>query len=138
MSAARIDRLEKHLSPHTRFLLGAVVLVLFLLQNRLATKLVEVVLFGTLAVLAGKRLRWGYFIVLVAAVAAFSTLSPWGEVLVRLGPLAITKGALVTGVVKGLTVVGMIFVSLFAVSRRLRLPARRVGRVPVRWKDSLA
>ncbi len=121
---SRTDRLEPLLAPGVRFLWGAVLLVLFVLQGVLLLKAALVLLFALLAVLSGKRIRWLYFLLLAASITAFNLLSPLGRVLVRIGPLPVTRGALGSGLTKALTIVGLVFVSLFTVSRNLSLPGR--------------
>ncbi len=78
----------------------------------------------SLAVVAGKRLQWAYFITVVAMVTLFHVLIPAGTVLFNIGPLPVTSGALRAGFFKGLTLLGMVFISLVAVRADLRLPGR--------------
>lgn len=122
MRSSRHDRFEGALSPGIRFLWGTTLLVLFLFQQNPILKLFLVVLFALLAGAAGKRIRFGYFSILVATITVFNLLTPYGQVLAVLGPLRITRGALVDGAVKGITIVGLVFASLFTVSRHLVLP----------------
>lgn len=110
------------MAPGFRFVWGTILLVLFLLQQDPILKLTLVVLFAVLARLAGKRIRFGYFLVIVASITLFNLLTPYGRVLAIVGPLRITRGALVAGAAKGLTIVGLVFASLFTVSRYLVLP----------------
>lgn len=112
------------MAPGFRFLWGSSLLVLFLLQHEPVVKLLLVVLFAILARIAGKRIRYGYFAILLVTVTLFNLLSPYGVLIATLGPLRITEGALLSGVTKGLTIVGLVFVSLFSVSRHLVLPGR--------------
>ena len=118
------DRIEPLLPPTQRFLWGTTLLVLFLFQHLLPVKLLLVLLFGGLGILAGKRIRWSYFLLLAASITLFNLLTPYGRVLFSLGPLDVTSGALTDGLMKGITIVGLVFVSLFSVSRRLVLPGR--------------
>jgi hypothetical protein len=122
--ASRPDRLAGLLDPAPRFVWGALVLLLFLPQRSLVPKLAEVLLYGALGVMAGKRISWPYFVFLTFSIAAFNLLSPWGRVVLTLGPLRITEGALIAGLSKGVTVTGLVLISLFSVSRDLRLPGR--------------
>lgn len=105
-----------------RFLWGTSLLVLFLFQANPLLKLLLVCLFACLAALSGKRIRFGYFLTLVVSITIFNLLTPYGQVLLQVGPLRVTRGALVDGAAKGLTIVGLVFVSLFTVSRHLVLP----------------
>lgn len=123
----RPNRLAARISPPHLFLTGVVVITAFLFQQDLAVRAVEVALFAVLAELAGKRIRWGYFFIMVTTITIFNLLAPVGEVLVRIGPVAITRGALIAGLMKGLAIPGLVFISLFAVSSDLRLPGRLGG-----------
>lgn len=122
MRSSRSDRFEPLLSPGVRFVWGTSLLVLFLLQQNPILKLFLVGLFGCLATLAGKRIRIGYFLTLIVSITVFNLLTPYGQVLFHVGPFRITRGALVEGATKGLTIVGLVFASLFTVSRYLVLP----------------
>lgn len=122
MKSSRHDRFEGLLGPGIRFLWGTSLLILFLFQQNPLLKLLLVALFASLATAAGKRIRFLYFLTLVATITIFNLLTPYGQVLAVLGPLRITQGALVDGATKGFTIVGLVFCSLFTVSRRLVLP----------------
>lgn len=121
---SRRDRFEELIAPRLRFVWGAVLLVLFVLQSNLILKSLLVLLYGYMAVVAGKRIRWTYFVVLIVSVTFFNLLTPFGTVLLRIGPFTATEGALLSGLRKGVTIVGLVFVSLFTVSRKLVLPGR--------------
>lgn len=120
--ASRPDRLAGLLGPAARFAWGTLLLLLFLPQRSLAPKAALALLYGLLAWTAGKRVSWLYFGLLTLSIAAFNLLSPWGRVLFTVGPLRVTEGALAAGLSKGLTVSGLVFISLFTVSPQLRMP----------------
>ena len=119
-----MDRIAGSISPSLRLVAGGMALVLFVLQRQLVVKAVAAAAFGLLAVAAGKRIQWFYFAVLAASITFFNLLAPYGRVLLEIGPLAITEGGLAGGLIKAVTVVGLVFVSLAAVSRDLVLPGR--------------
>jgi heptaprenyl diphosphate synthase len=81
-------------------------------------------LFALLSKAAGKRISYLYFLILTLSISAFNLLTPWGSVLFTLGSFPVTRGALITGITKGVTISGLVFVSLFSVSRELVLPGR--------------
>lgn len=120
--ARRPDRIGQCIAPAPRFLAAMAVLPPFLLMGRLDFKLALTVLFALLTVMAGKRIRWMYFAVIGLSVCFFHLLLPWGRVLAEIGPLKITAGALRGGASRVLSVTGMVFLSLAAVSRNLTLP----------------
>jgi len=107
---------------------GVLALPAFLLQPDLAVRFGQVVVFGVLTVLAGKRLLWGYFLTIIGAITVFHLLVPTGAVLVEIAGFPVTTGALRTGVFKALAIVGMVFLSLISVRADLKIPGR-VGAV---------
>lgn len=113
-----------NISARTLFWAGMCVLPAYLLQENLPVRLGQVILFGGLARLAGKRLQWLYFGSIIVTITLFHVIVPSGAVLVEVAGFRVTAGALRTGVFKALTIVGMVFVSLVAVRADLRLPGR--------------
>jgi len=63
-------------------------------------------------------------ILITASIVLFAVMSPYGKVLFRIGSLRITEGALKNGLHRSGILVGMVFLSQFAVSPKLRLPGR--------------
>ncbi len=124
----RIDRFAGIISPGHRFTWGILMLLCFLFSSGLIPRLVMTLFFALLAILAGKRIRFGYFVFMIFSITVFNLLTPWGPVLFSVGRLAVTGGALEAGVTKGLTICGLVFVSLFSVSSKLILPGR-LGRL---------
>ncbi|AFG38033.1 hypothetical protein [Spirochaeta africana] len=119
--------LTRKIHPQLLFLTGAAMVVLFLLQSNLLIRLIQVALFGMLATMNGKRIMWGYFLVMVGSITFFHLFQPAGEVLYRLGRFPVTAGALHTGLFKGLTIIGLVFISLFSIRPNLRLPGHVGG-----------
>lgn len=127
MSNRRPDLIGKYVGAGSRFTAGMLMLPPYLLIEGLLYKTLLAAFFACLALLAGKRLRWGYFLVLIASVTFFHLLSPWGRVLFEIGPFPITIGALEGGLTRGITLVGMVFLSVAAVRPELELPGRLGG-----------
>ena len=123
----RINRLAPHVSPGHLFVTGIIVIACFLLQQNLIVRIAQVAAFAVIASLSGKRIRYGYFAIMVTSITVFNLLTPLGEVILRAGPLVITRGALTQGLLKGFAIPGLVFISLFAVSTDLRLPGRFGG-----------
>ena len=116
------NRLARHTAPVHVFLTGILCIVAFLFQDDIYVRAGQVLLFALMATVAGKRIRWGYFVIMVSSITFFNLLTPVGRVLFEIGPLAITAGALRQGLMKGFAIVGLVFISLFAVRPDLRLP----------------
>ncbi len=113
-----------HLSAAGLFLSGMAALPAFLLQDSLVIRVFQVVLFGWLTTLAGKRLLWLYFITISLGITFFHLLVPTGAVLFEFMGLPVTTGALRSGLYKAFTVVGMVFLSLISVRADLKIPGR--------------
>ncbi|MEX2444381.1 MAG: hypothetical protein WD492_12290 [Alkalispirochaeta sp.] len=125
MSLRRQDPwMLSNISARMLFWGGMLTLPAYLLQNDLMIRLAQVVLFGALARVAGKKLQWVYFLSIIATITIFHVIVPSGAVLAEIGGFRITQGALRTGVFKALTIVGMVFISLVAVRADLRLPGK--------------
>jgi len=120
----RNDYISTIVKPGHRFVWGLMLLLSFLFIQGLLPRLALVIIFALLARAAGKRIKFSYFIILTSSIALFNLLTPWGEVLYSVGGFDITRGALIAGLTKGITISGLVFVSLFSVSRDLQLPGR--------------
>ncbi len=121
--------LRRNIGPVILFVCGAAVIPAFLFQRSVVVKLVQVIVFAVLATAAGKKIKPVYFLVMVTSITFFNVLSPLGRVLIQIGPFPVTETALVSGVVKGLTIVGLVFISLFSIRPDLRLPGRMGGMI---------
>ena len=121
------DHLGTMLPPLPRLLWGTALIPLLLFQHHWEAQLILTILFASLAILAGKRIRFLYFFFMAGSIALFNLITPFGRVLWQLGPWPITEGALTGGIGKGISIAGLVFASLFSVSRELRLPGRFGG-----------
>ena len=126
-SRSRTDRIGRVVGPLPRFWGSVAALPAFLLIGDLVLRAIILALFGLLAVLAGKKIRWGYFALLLISITFFHLLAPWGRVILEIGPLTITAGALRSGLVRGFGLVGMVFLSVAAVRPEMELPGRLGG-----------
>lgn len=116
------NRLARHTAPKHIFVAGALTIIAFLFQENLVVRVAQVLAFALLATLAGKRIRWIYFVVMVSSITFFNLLTPVGRVLLEIGPFVLTAGALRQGLMKGFAIVGLVFISLMAVRPDLKLP----------------
>lgn len=111
-------------SPSLLFAAVMLAFPAFLFQKNLTVLVGEAAAFFFLALSRRGRLRLLPSILMIAGITIFSLFSPHGQVLVRLGKLAITTGALEAGLRRGVTLAGMVFLSQLAVSPQVRLPGR--------------
>ena len=124
------NRLGTHTQALHVLISGAVCLVAFLFQESLLVRAAQVALFGLLAYLSGKRIRWVYFVVMFTSITLFNLVTPVGAVIFSIGRFPVTLGALEQGLLKGLAITGMVFISLFSVRSDLHLPGSFGGLVP--------
>ncbi len=117
------DRLT-FIHPTVRFFWGLGLLLCLVFAEGWIPRAALTALGLVLALLAGKRISFGYFAFLVVSVVVFNLFLPVGHVWFSVGPVAITEGAFFLGLGKGLTFAGLVFFSLASVSRQLRLPGR--------------
>jgi len=122
------DRIGSYVGAIARFAAGMAMLPPFLLIEQILFKTILTIAFAVLALLSGRHLRWGYFLVLLVSVSFFQLFFPWGRVIFEFGPFAVTAGALESGLIRGLTLAGMVFLSLAAVRPELKLPGT-LGRI---------
>ena len=125
------DRIGRYIGAGPRFFLGLGMVPPHLLTENPGAKAVYVILFGLLALLAGKKIRLLYFLAFTGFMVFFHLLTPWGRVVMEIGRLRITEGSLRTGLGKALTLLGIVFLSLAIVRPELRLPGR-IGRLVAR------
>lgn len=123
----RTDKLGRFLSPSFRFWTGLALIPPYFMIDSIGVKALLVLLFSFLAALAGKKIRILYFVFLISSITFFHLLTPMGKILAEVGPFRITSGALETGLHKGLTLCGLVFLSLFSVTPALKLPGRIGG-----------
>ena len=128
-SQRRDPFMARHFAPQHLFLTGALLIPAFLFQPNLLVRVGQVLLFAQLATANGKRIKWIYFVVMVSSITVFNLFTPFGEILFTVGPLSITRGALQSGLEKGFTIVGLVFVSLASIRPDLRLPGRLGGMI---------
>ncbi len=121
------DYIAAILHPQLRFFLGLLLLIPLFFQEVLLLKIIHVVTLGILCKLSGKRIYYVYFLNLLIWITVFQLLSPFGQVLLDLKIITITKGALFSGINKSLLLIGLVFTSLFSVSPGLKFPGRLGG-----------
>ena len=125
----RRDYIEEFLSPNSRFVFGIVLMILFLLIDSLPVRSISTFFFMIFVLLAGKKILWKNYLVLIAFITFFNLLSPWGQVLISLGPIDVTEGALKSGLLKGITFTGLMLISLASVKKGLQLPGKFGGMI---------
>ncbi|MDR1180157.1 MAG: Gx transporter family protein [Spirochaetales bacterium] len=109
------------------FLCGLVSVFPFIYTGPLAAKAVLSVLYMALARFSGRKIRILPNAVLLLTVTALHCLRPFGKVIFMLGSWPLTEGALETGLLRSLTLIGLVYLSRLTVRPQLRFPGRAGG-----------
>jgi uncharacterized membrane protein len=105
-----------------RLVTGLVILPAFLLQPSLAATAALAIIAVIAAVSVGRKIRIVPNLLVLVSVTLANLLQVNGLVLATIGGFQVTAGALAIGLKKALTLIGLIYLSQFMVSRRPRLP----------------
>ena len=99
--------------------------ILFIAQASIPARAILVLVYWGLGALHGRRMSPLRMILSTAGIVFFSLLVPSGEVLARLGPLPLTRGALEAGLDRALAIEGLLLLSRALITPDL---ARALGR----------
>ena len=107
------------------FIIAFVIIVIFMLLHSLWIKIAFSICFFVILEIKKKgKVKVLPSIILLISVTFFSLLNPSGEILFSIGLFNITKGALLNGLNKSITLVGMVFVSQIAINKNLYIPGK--------------
>ena len=126
MSKADWRKAEKR-APVFTFLCGMIVLPAFLLQRSMLIKVILAVIFILYAAALHKKISVHVIVLVTGGIILANLLSPIGRVMVSIGSLPITAGALKQGVYKAATLIGLIYLSRWAIHEQLKIPGRWGG-----------
>ncbi|MBT3272183.1 MAG: hypothetical protein HN368_03435 [Spirochaetales bacterium] len=101
---------------------GLLTLVAVALQPEMYVRCAQMIFFMMLAGTSGKRIRILPPLLLMAGVVLANLLVPNGRVLLIIGRMKITGGALENGISKGSLLIGLIYVSRISIGRGVALP----------------
>ena len=121
------DRLLPLVASGIRFWTGILIIPAYLLIQAPLLKVFLLIFFTITASLAGKKIRYLYFLMMTLSITFFHLLTPHGRILWDLGFFHITEGSLVSGFTKGISLAGLVFISLFSVTPSLKLPGKLGG-----------
>ncbi|MEM5948133.1 hypothetical protein WKV44_06225 [Spirochaetia bacterium 38H-sp] len=117
----------KKKAQYLELISGIGLMITLLMTDSLILKLSFTLTAAILANCSGKRIKPLYFILFITGISFFELLIPRGRIITNIAGLNITQDALASGLKKGLTLTGLIFLSLFAVKKDLPIPGR-IGR----------
>lgn len=118
---------ESILSPELLFFSVLVCFPAFLFQQKLEWLALEAILFFLLALSKRSSIKLFPSLLMIFAITNFSLLTPYGKVLFYFcgnKAFPITLGALENGLHRSFVLVGMVFLSQFAISSKLRIPGK--------------
>ncbi len=114
-------------SPRALFAAGAALLPAFLLQEDITLRAALFCLFLVLNAASGRRIRLLQHLLVGAGIVVFNLVIPTGRVLFSVLSLAVTEGALKSGLYKSTAMIGLIALSQFSIRAELRFPGRIGG-----------
>jgi len=117
--------IDRRVSPSFLFVTGLLLAPAIIVQQNLIVKAAQTVLFLILALLSAsvaKRRLFVGSIVFMTTTIVVNLFSPVGRVILRIGPLTITRGALVVGLSKATTLGCLLYLSRFCIRPSVRLP----------------
>jgi heptaprenyl diphosphate synthase len=94
----------------------------FLFNQDTLGKTFQFLLFWFLAWASGKKSNPLITIGIITFITFFNLIVPYGELLYQLGPFRITRGALLTGLRRGITLEGLVMLSRAGIRQDLKLP----------------
>lgn len=110
--------------PEILFIFSIFSLAIFLFINNTALLWIIAGVFFILALLRRGSVRILPSILITLCVTFFALLSPYGKILITFGSFRITEDALLNGLHRSAILTGMVFISQFAVSPKLKLPGK--------------
>jgi len=119
--------LSENASPRVLFFSGALLFPAFLMQSDLVVRALQIAFFMALNAFTGRRVRLIQFLAVSAGIVLCNLVIPTGRVLVTVLGLALTEGALKSGLFKATAMTGLIALSQFSIRSDLRLPGRIGG-----------
>lgn len=117
------DSIVSWVHPLVLCLFGVVCIIPYILTESIFVRLIQVGVLFFMAIQV-KRIRIAYFIMLTLSIVFFYILVPQGKILYEWWFLTITEDALKSGVFRGLTLNGYVFLSLSYISPQLSLPTK--------------
>ena len=108
-----------------RLIFSLVFMLILMFVKNLWVQISIVSLFFILVAIKKRgKIRWIPSLVVLISVTFFSLLTPLGKVLFTLGSWKITLGALISGLQRSFLLIGMVYISQFAVDKSLSLPGK--------------
>lgn len=115
---------EENITGIHLFCLELFILPIFIILNNIYLRLSLVLIYLFFAKLNKKKVSLMYFLTMFTSIVFFNLLMPNGELLLKFWFIKVTKGALKDGVLHGLLIIGLVFISLFCSQKDLKIPSK--------------
>ena len=113
---------RKHFGSGHLAITGLCMIPALLFNPDTKARLIQFLFFFFLAWLSGKKNNLFLTVLIMLGIVFFNLLLPYGELLLNIGPLAITQGALLAGLRRAVTLEGLFMLSRCCVREDLALP----------------
>ncbi len=122
--ASKKDILKSHISSPVLALTGIITVPAFLLQQNCVFQIIQTITFFMITLVSGKKIRALPPLIMFMSILLLNLFTPIGRVLVSIGSISITAGAIRLGIMKALTLIGLLYLSRGTVRSDLVLPGR--------------
>ena len=113
---------EDSFGPNALAIAGLAIMPALLFNPSTSLRIILFLFFWFLAWLAGKKNNPFITVLVIFGIVVFNLIIPYGRVLLSVGPLKITQGALTTGLHRAVTLEALIMLSRLAIRPDLRIP----------------
>ncbi|MDR0495410.1 MAG: Gx transporter family protein [Treponema sp.] len=104
------------------FIAGLLMALIFLFSPSLPDRAAQFFFFYSLALLSGKKINPFVTALIMGGIVFVHLLAPYGKVLLAIGPLRVTRGSLLAGLEKAITLEGLLMLSQTCIRSSLKLP----------------
>jgi len=109
-------------SAKALFVAGLAIIPSLVFNPSTECRIIQFLFFCLLVWLSGKRVNPVFTILIIAFIAAFNLIIPYGRVLFSIGAFKITSGALKAGIHRAVTLEALIMLSKVSIRQDLKIP----------------
>jgi heptaprenyl diphosphate synthase len=113
---------EELFSARALCIVGFLIMPALLFNHNTFLRVLQFFFFWFLSWLSGKKNNPLVTIAIILGIVFFNLLVPYGQVLLSIGPLKISSGALAAGIYRAVTLEGLVMLSSVSIRRDLRIP----------------
>ena len=118
----RRDVYEKIFSARALCMAGFIVMPALLFNTSTKFRVIQFLFFWFLVWLSGKKANPFITILIIAGIAAFNLIVPYGRILFSIGAFKITAGALTAGIHRAITLEALVMLSKVSIRQDLKIP----------------